>query len=212
MKNIKLFENFDSRYLWPEAKFWIDKLEPEEICFLGVYSYMLEKESNKNQPLFEVEYDGTNEAEPDDNGDGSLEMLFAFPVAKAEYDPSLSCDIQFSGRFSEFYSGNYYNDPPEGGEYELNDINIGDSYYLDKDQINEYELDKMEYKSEFVTKSDMTNLLEFIAGYFINYDDDRTDSKKPVIPQGLKDKCENLRKEMPNVTKGYGMISRFTGK
>ena len=66
MKNIKLFENFDAKYLWPEAKFWIDKLEPEELCFLGVYSYMLEKD--KKQPLFETEYDGTNEAEPDEDG------------------------------------------------------------------------------------------------------------------------------------------------
>ena len=210
MKNIKLFENFDSKYLWPEAKFWIDKLEPEELCFLGVYSYMLEKESDRNQLLFEVEYDGTNEAEADEDGDGRFEMFFNFPVAKAEAYPSLSCDIVFSGGFSEFYPGNY-NDPPEGGEYNLNDIDIESAYYLDANEENEYDLNEMEYKSGFITKSDMINLLEYIASYFINLDDDRTDSKKPVIPQGLKDKCENLRKEMPNVTKGYGMISRFRG-
>jgi hypothetical protein len=173
---------------------------------------MLEKESNKNQPLFEVEYDGTNETDPDEqDGEGSLEMSFTFPVAKAEYSPSLTCEIIFSGDYLPYDPGDYMN-APEGGEYVLNNIDIESSYYLDKDEVNEYELANMEYKSEFVTKSDMINLLEFIAGYFINYDDDRTDSKKPVIPQGLKDKCENLRKEMPNVTKGYGMISRFTGK
>jgi len=211
VKNIKLFENFDSKYLWPEAKFWIDKLEPEELCFLGVYSYMLEKKNNRSQPLFEVEYDGTNEAEPHEDGDGRFEMLFTFPVAKAETYPSLSCDITFNGGFSEYYPGNY-NDPPEGGEYNLDDIDIESAYYLDSNEENEYDLNEMEYKSEFINKADMTNLLEFISSYFISCDDDRTDSTTPEIPQGLKDKCENLRKEMPNVTKGYGMISRFTGK
>lgn len=211
MKNIKLFENFDAKYLWPEAKFWIDKLEPEEICFLGVYSYMLEKKSDRNQPLFEVGYDGTYEAEADEEGDGNFEMNFIFPVANAESDPSLYCNIKFSGGFSKYYAGTY-NDPPEGGEYQLNDIEIESTYYLDKDEVNEYELDNMEYKSEFVTKAGMTNLLEFIASYFIISDDDNTRSTTPEIPQGLKDKCENLRKEIPNVTKGYGMISRFTGK
>lgn len=209
MKNIKLFENFDSKYLWPEARFWIDKLEPEEVCFLGVYSHMLEKD--KKQPLFEVEYDGTNEVEPDEEGDGNFEMNFIFPEANAESYPYLSCIIKFSGGFSKYYAGSY-NDPPEGGDYQLNDVEIESAYYLDKDEVNEYDLDNMEYKSEFVTEANMINLLQYIASYFISSDDDNTDTTTPEIPQGLKDKCENLRKEIPNVTKGYGMISRFTGK
>ena len=209
MKNIKLFENFDAKYLWPEAKFWIDKLEPEELCFLGVYSYMLEKD--KKQPLFETEYDGTNEAVIYVDGHGSLEMSFTFPVAKAESSPSLTCELTFSGDYLPYDPGDYMN-PPEGGEYVLNNIDIESFYYLDKDEVNEYELDNMQYKSEFITKSDVINLLKYIASYFIEHDEDSTDSKPPVIPLGLKDKCENLRKEMPNVTKGYGMISRFTGK
>ena len=209
MKNIKLFENFDSRYLWPEAKFWIDKLEPEELFFLGVYSYMLEKD--KKQPLFETEYDGTNKAVTYVDGHGSLEMSFTFPVAKAESSPSLTCELTFTGDYLPYDPGDYMN-PPEGGEYVLNNIDIESFYYLDKDEVNEYELDNMQYKSEFITKSDVINLLKYIASYFIEHDEDSTDSKPPVIPLGLKDKCENLRKEMPNVTKGYGMISRFTGK
>ena len=209
MKNIKLFENFDAKYLWPEAKFWIDKLEPEELFFLGVYSYMLEKD--KKQPLFETEYDGTNKAVTYVDGHGSLEMSFTFPVAKAESSPSLTCELTFTGDYLPYDPGDYMN-PPEGGEYVLNNIDIESFYYLDKDEVNEYELDNMQYKSEFITKSDVINLLKYIASYFIEHDEDSTDSKPPVIPQGLKDKCENLRKEMPNVTKGYGMISRFTGK
>jgi hypothetical protein len=37
---------------------------------------MLEKD--KKQPLFEVVYQGTSEAEPDEEGDGSFEMIFDF--------------------------------------------------------------------------------------------------------------------------------------
>lgn len=209
MEHLKLFENFDSKYLWPEAKFWIDKLEPEELCFLGVYSHMLEK--NSKQPLFEVEYDGTYEAQADEDGEGSFEMNFIFHLANAETDPSLYCTITYSGSYSPYHSGDYYN-PPEGGDYQLNDIEIESAYYLDKDEANEYDLDKIEYKSEFITKAYMFNLLEFIASYFISSDDDNTDFTTPEIPQGLKDKCENLRNEIPNVTKGAGMLSRFTRK
>jgi len=213
MEHLKLFENFDSKYLWPEAKFWIDKLEPEELCFLGVYSYMLEMNGKQPQPLFEVVYQGTSETEPDEEGVGSFEMIFDFPIAvqKGESYPYLSCVVNFSGEFSEYYPGTY-DDPPEGGEYQLQSIEIESAYYLDKDHINEYELDKMEYKSGFITKSDMINLLEYIASYFINFNDDRTDSKKPVIPQGLKDKCEIIRNEDQALKKGYGMMSRMIPK
>lgn len=210
MEHLKLFENFDSNYLWPEAKFWFHKLEPEELCFLGVYSYMLEM--NKKQPLFEVEYDGSKDSEPDEEGEGSLEMIYVFfPTIEAEYWPTLSCDVSFRGGFQKFYPATH-NDPAEGGEYGLTSVSIDNIYYLDKDQINEYEFDLMEYKSEFISKKDIINLLEYVSSYFINKDEDVTNSKIPVIPPGLKDKCENLRKEIPNVTKGYGMISRFTGK
>ena len=210
MEHLKLFENFDSKYLWPEAKFWIDKLEPEELCFLGVYSYMLEMD--KKQPLFEVEYDGTNEAEPDEEGDGNFEMNFIFPVAVTndESYPYLSCAVNFSGGFSKYYAGTY-NDPPEGGEYQLQSVEIESAYYLDKNEVNEYDLDNMEYKSEFITGANMINLLQYIASYFISSDDDNTDSTTPEIPQLLKDKCENIRKKIPNVTKGVGMLSRFRG-
>lgn len=211
MEHLKLFENFDSKYLWPEAKFWIDKLEPEELCFLGVYSYMLEM--NKKQPLFEVVYQGTRETEPDEEGHGSFEMLFDFPVAvqKDESYPHLSCVVNFSGEFSEYYPATY-NDPPEGGEYQLNNIEIESAYYLDKNEVNEYNLDTMEYKSEFITEPDMFHLLEYISTSFINHYDDKTYTKKPVIPQGLQDKCEIIRNEDQALKKGYGMMSKMISK
>jgi hypothetical protein len=188
--------------------FWIDRLEPEELCFLGVYSYMLEMD--KKQSLFQVVYQGTSETEPDEEGDGSFEMIFDFPVSveKDESYPYLTCNVNFRGRFSKYYPGTYH-DPPEGGEYQLRSVEIESAYYLDKNEVNDYDLDNMEYKSEFVTEANMINLLEYISSYFIKNDDDNTDSKTPEIPQGLKDKCEMFRKEMPGVTKVYGMLSRF---
>jgi hypothetical protein len=210
MKHLKLFENYNSKYLWPDGMFWIDRLEPEELCFLGVYSYMLEMD--KKQSLFQVVYQGTSETEPDEEGDGNFEMIFDFPVSveKDEGYPYLTCNVNFSGGFSKYYPGNY-NDPPEGGEYQLQSVEIEYAYYLDKNEVNEYDLDNMEYKSEFITKANMINLLEYIASYFISNDDDNTDSTKPEIPQGLKDKCEEIRKTIPDIVRGYGMINRFMG-
>ena len=213
MEHLKLFENFDSKYLWPEAKFWIDKLEPEELCFLGVYSYMLEMNRKQPQPLFEVVYQGRSETEPDEEGAGSFEMIFDFPVAvqKGESYPYLSCVVNFSGEFSEYYPGTY-DDPPSGGEYQLQSVEIESAYYLDKNGVNEYDLDTMKYKSEFVTESDMFHLLEYISTSFIDHYVDGTDTKKPIIPQRLKDKCEIIRNEDQALKKGYGMMSRMIRK
>jgi hypothetical protein len=208
MEHLKLFENFSPKYLWPEAKFWLNNLEPEELCFLGVYSYMLEMD--KKQPLFEVVYQGTSKTEPDEEGDGSFEMIFDFPVSveKDESYPYLTCNVNFRGGFSKYYPGTH-NDPPEGGEYQLQSVEIEFAYYLDKNEVNDYDLDNMEYKSEFITKANMINLLEYIASFFISNDDDNTNSTTPEIPQGLKDKCENIRNKDQDLKKGYGMFSRF---
>ena len=157
MKNIKLFENFDSRYLWPEAKFWIDKLEPEELFFLGVYSYMLEKD--KKQPLFETEYDGTNEAEPDEDGDGGLEMSFTFPVAKAEYSPSLTCELTFSGDYLPYDPGDY-NNAPEGGGYVLNNIDIESISKKFKINIVSVEVYPVRYFNEVVWKEQLQYIID----------------------------------------------------
>ena len=37
MNHLVLFENFsDHKYVWPDAGFWLEKLHPEELCFLAV--------------------------------------------------------------------------------------------------------------------------------------------------------------------------------
>lgn len=207
MKNIKLFENFDLKYLWADAIFWINKLEPEELCYLGIYSYFLEQE--KKQPLFEVVYEGRVDNEPDDDGNGTLEMLYEFNSAKNEnqLNPSLSCDIEFSGSFSSFFPGDY-NNPPEGGEYNLNNIEIDSIYYLDLDN-NEYDLKNMEYKSSFITKFDLINLIKYVANYFINHVESTIETPKPIYPQGLFDKCESIRNQNMGIKKGSNMLKRF---
>ena len=43
MNHIVLFENFSNpKYLWPDAKFWIEDLYPEEICFLAIYNDLIQ--------------------------------------------------------------------------------------------------------------------------------------------------------------------------
>jgi len=204
VKHLKLFENFDNAYKWPEAKFWLDKLEPEEICFLGLYSL-----DSKKEKLFEAEYEGPTDVDPDEqDGEGSLEMSFTFPVAKAEYSPSLTCEIIFSGDYTPYDSGSYY-DPPEGGEYILESIETESAYYLDESEDKEFEMLEIEYKSDFIKKTDLVNMIEYFALNHISYSEDETDVKKPEIPQGLLEKCENIRNQNPDLLKGQGLLNRF---
>jgi hypothetical protein len=203
VKHLKLFENFNNAYKWPEAKFWLDKLEPEEICFLGLYSL----DSNKEK-LFEAKYEGPDYEESDEKGYGSLEMFFEFPIAKGQGYSTLSCEIRFSGDFTPYDSGDYYT-PPEGGEYILENIEIESAYYLDESEDNESELLETEYKSDFIKKADLVNIIEYFALNHISYGEDETDVKKPEIPPGLLEKCENIRNQNPDMLKGHGLLNRF---
>jgi hypothetical protein len=204
VKHLKLFENFDNAYKWPEAKFWLDKLEPEEICFLGLYSL-----DSKKEKLFEAEYEGPTDVEPNDNSSyGSLEMFFQFPIAKGQGYSTLSCEIRFGGDYTPYDSGSYHN-PPEGGEYILESIETESAYYLDESEDKEFEMLEIEYKSDFIKKTDLVNMIEYFALNHISYSEDETDVKKPEIPQGLLEKCENIRNQNPDLLKGQGLLNRF---
>jgi hypothetical protein len=203
VKYLKLFESFANSYKWPEAKFWLDKLEPEEICFLGLYSL----DSNKEK-LFEAKYEGPDYEESDEKGYGSLEMFFEFPIAKGQGYSTLSCEIRFRGDFTPYDSGDYYT-PPEGGEYILKNIEIESAYYLDESEDKESELLETEYKSDFIKKADLVNIIEYFALNHISYGEDETDVKKPEIPPGLLEKCENIRNQNPDMLKGHGLLNRF---
>jgi hypothetical protein len=204
VKHLKLFENFDNVYKWPEAKFWLDKLEPEEICFLGLYSL-----DSKKEKLFEAEYEGPTDVEPNDNSSyGSLEMFFQFPIAKGQGYSTLSCEIRFGGDYTPYDSGSYHN-PPEGGEYILESIETESAYYLDESEDKEFEMLEIEYKSDFIKKTDLVNMIEYFSLNHISYSEDKTDVKKPEIPRGLLEKCENIRNQNPDLLKGQGLLNRF---
>jgi len=204
VKHLKLFENFDNAYKWPEAKFWLDKLEPEEICFLGLYSL-----DSKKEKLFEAEYEGPTDVEPNDNSSyGSLEMFFQFPIAKGQGYSTLSCEIRFGGDYTPYDSGSYHN-PPEGGEYILESIETESAYYLDESEDKEFEMLEIEYKSDFIKKTDLVNMIEYFSLNHISYSEDETDVKKPEIPQGLLEKCENIRNQNPDLLRGQGLLNRF---
>jgi hypothetical protein len=203
VKYLRLFENFTNSYKWPEAKFWLDKLEPEEICFLGLYSL-----DSKKEKLFEAEYEGPDDEEPNEKGSGSFEMFFQFPIAKGQGYSTLSCEIRFSGDFTPYDSGDYYT-PPEGGEYILENIETESAYYLDESEDKEFEMLETEYKSGFIKKADLVNMIEYFALNNISYSEDETDVKKPEIPQGLLEKCENIRNQDPGFLRAHNMLNRF---
>jgi hypothetical protein len=217
MDHIKLFENFDkdpSKYLWPEAKFWLNKLEPEEISILALDSFL--SQENKKPPFFEVDYQGNRENSPDDRDDegtGSFEFYLVIPINNKEdgetVEAALLADISFSGGYSKFYPGNYY-DPPEGGDYKLMDIEVENITYFDENN-NEHRLLEIPYKSTFVTKEDIVNMITECCLDLINFDDysSSINNYKLKSLQPLMDKCENIRKEDPKLLKGYGMINRF---
>jgi hypothetical protein len=214
MNHIKLFGKFSCNessshnYLWPDAKFWFSKIEPEELCFLGVYSYLLEMD--KKQTLFPVKYEGPKRIDPNEEGVGEFEMFYTFFDNEIEADnfPSLFTNVSFSGEYTRFYPGNFHN-PPEGGDYQLKDVTIEDPYYLNLEHSNEYDLDNMEYKSKIISRSDLINLLKYIAVIFINPYDDYTDIKKPSVPTELMEKCERIRNENIKIKRATNMISRF---
>ena len=203
VKHIKLFENFNQEYKWPDAMFWLNKLYPEEICFLALYSLDLKKDK-----LFEVVYEGSTDVDPDEAGSGSFETFFKIPMSGGNGYSSLSCEMSFRGDFTPYDSGDYYN-PPEGGDYILEDIDTEFANYIDELDENESDLLSMEYQSEFIKKDTMIRMIEYVSLDYINFYEDKTPVSKPEIPQGLLDKCENIRNQDPELMKGQGLLNRF---
>ena len=203
VKHIKLFENFNQEYKWPDAMFWLNKLYPEEICFLALHSLGLRKDK-----LFEVVYEGSTGVDPDDEGSGSFEAFFKIPMAEGNGYSSLSCEISFGGDFTPYDSGDYYN-PPEGGDYILEEIDTEFANYIDELDENESDLLSMEYQSEFIKKDTMVRMIEYVSLDYINFSEDETMVSKPEIPQGLLDKCENIRNQDPELIKGQSLINRM---
>ncbi len=215
MRSIKTFENFSSsHYLWNDASFWLEELHPEEICFLSMYSKKIEDtkyRKNNEIPLFKVDLDAPDEVsmeEDDDDASASFEMIYIIPSKNG--DATLSFEVSASGYFTPVRTYGYY-DPPEGGDLILDDIDIDSVYYLDFEENFETDFSPGSYtfKSEFIDKKMLTDLMIYVAEERIPSEESRVKTNLPSIPQGLLDKCENIRKKNPSVMKGYDIISRF---
>ncbi len=219
MNHIELFENYFNRkqetpieYLWPEARFWLSRLEPEEISYLAIYSFICQKERGNNKPLFEVEYQGSSENSPEEGDDGSFEFYLGIPINdnenKETLEATLSSEIYYSGGYTKYYAATHY-DPEEGGEFILNNISVGTTIYIDENGDKEYNLESMQYNSTFVNPQIIDSTLIEACEYLINSSDSQVDYKPYGLPQGLIDKCESIRKEYPDLVKGVSMLNRF---
>ena len=218
MKTIKTFENFSGiNYLWNDSSFWIEELYPEEICFLSIYSKYIEDLRNKKNneiPLFKVKLDCPNEVDLEagdysgEEASTNFEMYYNIPSKKGE--ATLSFEVLASGYFTPVRTYGYY-DPPEGGEPILEDIEIESIYYLDSDEDLDIDFSANTYnfKSEFITKKMLIDIMVFVAEDHIVYEESKVNSQMPSVPPGLLNKCEEIRKKYPNITKGYNIIDRF---
>jgi hypothetical protein len=52
-------------------------------------------------------------------------------------------------------------------------------------------------------------MMEYFSLDCISYSDNETELDKPQIPQGLLDKCENIRNQNPDLIRGQGLLNRF---
>ena len=220
MRSIKTFENFSNiTYLWNDASFWLEELHPEEICFLSIYSKKIEDtkyRKNNEMPLFKVDIDAPDEVSlesdyDDDDASASFEMFYTIPSKKG--NATLSFEVSASGYFTPIRTYGYY-DPPEGGDLVLNDIEIDSIYYLDFEENFDIDFSSKSYtfKSEFINEKMLLDLMVYVAEERIPHEESRVKTNLPPIPQGLFDKCENIRKKNPSIMKGYDIISRFNTK
>lgn len=209
MNNIKAFENFSNDpYLWPDAKFWIEDLYPEEICFLGIYSDIVSNSTRKDTPPIQV--DSSNEEYQLDYDDGkvSFEIFYEIP-SKNNKNCSLSVSIEASGHFTPVIPETRYQ-PEEGGEPILDSIEIESAYYLDSEENIEVSFGDASYdfKSDIITRKDLIDAIRYSAYTKIDSINHTMTLKKPELPNGLIEKCEEIRKKNPDVIKGHRLIRR----
>jgi|694.fasta_scaffold00022_84 hypothetical protein len=216
MNRIVLFENFSNpKYLWPDAKFWIEDLYPEEICFLAIYNDLIQstKYSKEIIPLFEMEMDdSTHSLEPDyydeDRGKANFEIFYQIPTKKEKCN--IYAEVEAKGGYGPYTPARYM-EPAEGGEPILYSIDIESFSYINSDDTFEAIFTDSSYvfKSETIDKKKLMSAIEYLAAMKVEADDE-TRSVKPEIPEELMKKCESIRKSMPDVVSGSSIISRFT--
>lgn len=221
MNHILLFENFsDHKYFWPDAGFWLEKLHPEELCFLAICNdVIMLRNSNtvKEKPLFEMISDNSERhtLEPDtydqDDGIANFEINYEIPCGKESCN--IYAEIKAKGEFGPFYPATYMQ-PSEGGESILNSIDV--EFFSYSDSKNDFEALFIDptyvFKSDIIDKKKLISAIEFAASLRVDSDEDKTDTNPPVIPDKLMEKCESIRKEIPDIVKGSSVLSRFFGE
>lgn len=216
MRRIKLFEDFsaDKKYLWPDSMGWIEELYPEEICFLTLYTSIIEIEKKSSEvPLFPiVQENDTSDLVPNeydqDEGVSNLYLYYEIP-SKKQKNCSLSIECKGNGHYTEFIRGRYM-EPDEGGDPILDSVDLESAYYLDSNEdidINFIE-NTYSFKSDTISKKDLINMMTYAAIQMIEAED-QTRVTKPVVPPGLYEKCESIRKKYPDLVKGTDLLSRM---
>lgn len=202
MVNLQTFESYGSgtekNIYYDDAIFWFDKLEPEEMCFLLLWSAV------KNRTL-EIKTEG-NVNGPEESGKGSGDKEISYKVSNGE--AVLFMDFSFSGKFSKFYPATY-NHPAEGGEFSLRRIMIDSgTLYLDTEEkgLNFDFLSKIQtlkYGKEILRLCEETAENEIEAG-------SELEIEPVVFPEELKEKIEKVRSELPgDLKKGFSVIKKL---
>jgi hypothetical protein len=213
MRSIKTFESFStSEYLWPEAKFWIEELYPEEICFLAMYSDIYNSKWRKETPFFRIEGGSSgNELEDGGEGVGKVEfwLTYEIPTKDGEYC-ILEIEANAFGSFTSYIPGTYY-DPPEGGESILEEVEVKSAYYTNPSgNVDINFLDKTyKFQSDIINYDLLISLMEYSAYTKVDTNEENIDIKEPEIPKLLIEKCENIRKKTPELIKGSSLINRL---
>lgn len=210
MKNLKTFESFSEvLYLWDDAKFWIEKLYPEEICFLAMYTDSIN--TRREKKLFPVSVSPNDVDLDGDTGKQTFEIFYEIPSHSRGYC-TFSIDAEAIGDFTEVIPATHWQ-PSEGGETIIEAVEINGAYYLDSQDNVEADFlsDSYIFKSDIINKSDLISMMEYSAYSKVNFEIDNLILDKPKLPQKLIDKCEELRKQNSDIVSGFGLIKRSLG-
>jgi hypothetical protein len=198
MKHLRIFENFyDVVYL--DFGDFSTKLYPEELSFILFWT------AYERNNMVEID-DYTRSIDPEygrESGDFDLEILTNYENQKGGDYLATGGNVSYMGGFTE-YRPSTWEDPAEGGDFELYEIEVNSLYVFFGEDID---LLSIEYKTDCFSKKDLINLVEEYSASKISGVDDRQKYNKIVFPEKLKQKMESLTD--PRVRKGRSIIKRF---
>jgi hypothetical protein len=202
MINLQTFESYgsDSRkdLYYDDAIFWFDKLEPEEMCFLLLWS------TTKNQIIKTKTEE--NVSDPEESGSGSGEQEISYKVSNGE--AVLFIDFSFSGGFTKYYRATY-DSPAEGGDFFVDYISIDScTLYLDTEEKS-LDFDFLSKIQTLKYGKEILRLCEKTAEYATGADS-KLKIEPVVFPEELKEKIEKVRSELPgDLKRGFSVIKKL---